>query len=185
MITAVWSDSLWGLRKTVLATNFEESDRAIAADGMTKSLVSLPPWWVSAPKLCVWVAAWQRSRRCSQNLCRPFLSRERVIYYLIIYAAQFFPYQECNSCNPHSLSEWGCSWHWTRSGDLLASDHSCKVWRRYVSLWMRTCSSTVILFHDAITACNQNWRGGGLPLIGQTKPLMAFNSAFVCAIYML
>ena len=33
---------------------------------------------------------------CSQNLCRPFLSLKRVIYYLIIYAAQFFPYQECN-----------------------------------------------------------------------------------------
>ena len=27
VITAVWSESLWGLRKTVLATNFEESDR--------------------------------------------------------------------------------------------------------------------------------------------------------------
>ena len=42
-ITAMWSESLWGLHKTVLATNVEESDRAMAADGMTKALVSLPP----------------------------------------------------------------------------------------------------------------------------------------------
>ena len=39
---AVWSESLWGLRKTVLATNVEESDRAMAADGTTKALVSPP-----------------------------------------------------------------------------------------------------------------------------------------------
>ena len=51
MITAVWSESLWGLRKTVLATNVEESDRAMAADSTTKALVSPPPRCVSAPKL--------------------------------------------------------------------------------------------------------------------------------------
>ena len=28
---AVWSESLWGLRKTVLATNVEDSDQAMAA----------------------------------------------------------------------------------------------------------------------------------------------------------
>ena len=39
MITAVWSESLCGLHKTVLATNVEESNRAMAADGMTKALV--------------------------------------------------------------------------------------------------------------------------------------------------
>ena len=57
-ITPVWSESLWGLRIAVLATNFEKSDRAMAADGTTKAVVSLQPWWVSAPKLCGWVAAW-------------------------------------------------------------------------------------------------------------------------------
>ena len=36
-ITAVWSESLWGL---VLV---EDSDRAMSADSMTKALVSLPP----------------------------------------------------------------------------------------------------------------------------------------------
>ena len=41
-ITAVWSESLWGLRKTVLATNDEESGRAMAADCTTKVLVSPP-----------------------------------------------------------------------------------------------------------------------------------------------
>ena len=40
---AVWSESLWGLRKTVLATNVKERDRAMAADGTTKALVSPPP----------------------------------------------------------------------------------------------------------------------------------------------
>ena len=43
VITAMWSESLWGLRKTVLATNVEESDRAMAADGTTKALASPPP----------------------------------------------------------------------------------------------------------------------------------------------
>ena len=33
-ITDVWSETLWGLRKTVLATNVEESDRAMVADGL-------------------------------------------------------------------------------------------------------------------------------------------------------
>ena len=42
MITAVWSESLWALCKTVLTTNVEESDRAMAADGLTKALVSPP-----------------------------------------------------------------------------------------------------------------------------------------------
>ena len=37
----MWSESLWGLRKTVLATNVEDSDRAMAADGTAKALVSL------------------------------------------------------------------------------------------------------------------------------------------------
>ena len=32
------SESLWGLRKTVLAANVEDSDRAMAADGTTKAL---------------------------------------------------------------------------------------------------------------------------------------------------
>ena len=36
---AAWSESLWGLRKTVLATNVEGSDRTMAADGTTKALV--------------------------------------------------------------------------------------------------------------------------------------------------
>ena len=31
--------SLWGLRKAVLATSVEESDRAMATDGTTKALV--------------------------------------------------------------------------------------------------------------------------------------------------
>ena len=37
--------------RAVLATNFEESDTAMAADGTTKTLVSPPPRRVSAPKL--------------------------------------------------------------------------------------------------------------------------------------
>ena len=37
-IAAVWSESLWGLRRTVLATNVEDTDRAMAADGTTKRL---------------------------------------------------------------------------------------------------------------------------------------------------
>ena len=42
MITAVWSESLWGLRQAALATNVEESNRAMAADDTTKALVSPP-----------------------------------------------------------------------------------------------------------------------------------------------
>ena len=38
----MWPESLWGLRKTVLATNVEENDRAMAADSTTKALVSPP-----------------------------------------------------------------------------------------------------------------------------------------------
>ena len=42
-ITPVRSESLWGLRKScVLAMNFEESDRAMAANGTTNALVSPP-----------------------------------------------------------------------------------------------------------------------------------------------
>ena len=37
-VTAVWSETLWGLRKAVLATNVEESDRGMAADDTTKCL---------------------------------------------------------------------------------------------------------------------------------------------------
>ena len=37
------SESLLGLRKTVLATNVEENDQAMAADDTTKALVSPPP----------------------------------------------------------------------------------------------------------------------------------------------
>ena len=37
------SEPLWGLRKTVLATNVEESDRAMAANSTTKVLISPPP----------------------------------------------------------------------------------------------------------------------------------------------
>ena len=37
--------------RAALATNFEESDRAVAADGTTNALVSPPPRRVSPPKL--------------------------------------------------------------------------------------------------------------------------------------
>ena len=57
-ITAVWSESLWALRMTVLATNVEENDRAMAADGTTKAIVSPSPRWVSPQLLCGCVTAW-------------------------------------------------------------------------------------------------------------------------------
>ena len=69
----------------------------------TKALVSPPPRWVSAQLLYVFVSAWQRSRRCGQNLCSPFLWAVRLFtlhWIRLDYAAQFFPYQECN----HSLA---------------------------------------------------------------------------------
>ena len=56
--------------RAVLATNFKESDWAMAADGTTKALVPSPRW-VSAPKLYSEDSAWKRSWWCSQNLCRP------------------------------------------------------------------------------------------------------------------
>ena len=40
-ITAVWSESLWALRK--ICTKVEESARAMAADSTTIALVSPPP----------------------------------------------------------------------------------------------------------------------------------------------
>ena len=77
--------------RAVLATKLEESARAMAADGTTKVLVSPPPRWVSAPNCTVGSLHDKRSWQCNQNLCRPFLSSQTLDY-----AAQFFPYQECN-----------------------------------------------------------------------------------------
>ena len=39
MIRAVGSESLWAFVRAVLATNIQESDRAIVVDGKTKALV--------------------------------------------------------------------------------------------------------------------------------------------------
>ena len=91
-ITAVWSESLWALRMTVLATNVEENDRAMAADGTSKALVSPSPRWVSPQLLCGCVTAWWRSRWCSQNLCRPFLRAVRFDYLFRLFTRHNFLY---------------------------------------------------------------------------------------------
>ena len=55
--------------------------------------------------LYVWINAPQQSRWCSQNLRRPFLLWGYLINYIRLdYAAQFFPYQECNYITWHSKS---------------------------------------------------------------------------------
>jgi len=45
----------------------------MAADKKTKALITPVPRRVSAPKVYVWVNAWQWSRWYSQNLCRPLV----------------------------------------------------------------------------------------------------------------
>jgi len=89
--------------------------RAMAINGKTKVLRT-PPLrrlrWVSAQLLYVWVNARWRSRRCSQNLHRPFLWAVRFDYLSTLitlrYVEQFFPYQECNV--PMSTSRRGPGW---------------------------------------------------------------------------
>ena len=104
-ITAVWSESLWGLRKTVLATNVKESDQAMAADGTTKAFY-LHQQGEFQHQNCT-VGTVHDSDH--EGALRIFvcLSLERVIYIILYYTAQFFPYQECNM---YRLYPWpaGC-----------------------------------------------------------------------------
>jgi len=93
---------------------------AMANNGETKGLIIPPSRCVSAQLLYDCVTAWHRSRRCSQNLCSPFLRAVRLFtlinyitrhnfsplpevqlhYITLYYAAQFFPYPEFQ----HNLS---------------------------------------------------------------------------------
>ena len=66
------------------------------------ALVNPPPRWVSATKFNVLVSTRERSRRYSQNLCRTLLVK-RYLFICIIYASQFFPYQECNNVPYHLI----------------------------------------------------------------------------------
>ena len=67
--------------RAMQATEIEESAWAMAADGMTKALVSPPPRWVSPQLYC--------------GVVRISVDLSCVLWGLISYAAQFFPYQEC------------------------------------------------------------------------------------------
>jgi len=51
-------------------------------DWNTKVLIppDPPPRWVSAPKSYIWVIAQWQSQRCSQKLCRPFISTQTITY---------------------------------------------------------------------------------------------------------
>jgi len=109
-ITTMWAESSWAIPESCAARIMRSSD---GDNGETKGLITPPSKWVSAQLLYVCVTAWWRSRRSSQNLCSPFLRAVRLFIYIIYiiyitrhnfsptwsvidYAAQFFPYQECN-----------------------------------------------------------------------------------------
>ena len=64
-ITTMWADSSWAFPESYTAGSCA---RAMANNGETKGLITPPPKWVSAQFLYVCVAAWWRSRGCSQNL---------------------------------------------------------------------------------------------------------------------
>ena len=97
MITAVWSECLWGLRIAVLATNVEERSSNGGRRHDKSTCISTTKVSFSTILFCGCVTASWQSWRCSQNLCRPFQSIvKRLLFTLFIYAAQFFPYQECN-----------------------------------------------------------------------------------------
>jgi len=69
-ITTMWAEPSWAFPESYTAGSCA---RAMADNGETKGLIPPPPKWVSAQLLYVCVTAWWRSRRCSQNLCSPFL----------------------------------------------------------------------------------------------------------------
>ena len=69
------------------------------SNGDQQGLRTPPSRWVSSQLLYVWVGAWRRSRRCSQNRRRPFLRAVRLftLRHQLHYVEQFFPYQEFNN----------------------------------------------------------------------------------------
>ena len=97
-ITTMWTESSWAFPESYTADDSWIVRSSDGGHGETKGLISPPPKWVSAQLLYVWVNARWRSRWCSQNLRRPFLQAGRFDYLFnyLHYAAQFFPYQECN-----------------------------------------------------------------------------------------
>ena len=80
----------------------KQGARAMVVNRNTKALITPPPRWVSATKFNVLVSTRERSRRYSQNLCRTLLVK-RYLFICIIYASQFFPYQECNNVPYHLI----------------------------------------------------------------------------------
>ena len=89
--------------KAILLTTVRSVAWAMADNGKTKGLRTLPPRWVSVRFLYVRVSAWWRSHWCSQNLHRSFLWALRFfIYTTLHYIAQFSLYQECNFLNSES-----------------------------------------------------------------------------------
>ena len=119
VITTMWTESSWAFPESYLLMTVGSRARAMSINGKTKTIRTPPLRWVSAQLLYVWVSAQWRSQWCSQNLRRPFLRAVRfdnLINYIKLrwttfplphYAAQFFPYRECNMCDRVDLVNCG------------------------------------------------------------------------------
>ena len=89
----MWSGSLWGLRKTVLATNVEESDRAMVSDGTTKALHHQGEF---QHQNCTVGTVHDSDHEGVVRIFVRHSYHSNELFTLINYAAQFFLYQECN-----------------------------------------------------------------------------------------
>jgi len=80
-VTAWWQSQQYGQNLWAFAESYTANDsrmgRSILVTMMdnrkTRGFRILPPRWVSAKLLYIWVSARRWLRRCSQNLHRPFL----------------------------------------------------------------------------------------------------------------
>ena len=104
--------------------------RAMAINGKTKALRTLPPRWVSAQLLYVLVNVRRRSRWCSQNLRRPFLQAVRFLYLYYITWHNFSPTRSVIACvwvtNGHHLTTANMGFTHARPiTRIYKFDHSC------------------------------------------------------------
>ena len=105
----------------------EVSARAIAANVKTKALITPAPRQVSAPKMYVWISTQQQSQWHSQNLCRPLLSSQTLIIYIIYITHHNFLYTQSVICSTISLYQ-ECKYVPRNLGICAISRLCCAFW---------------------------------------------------------
>jgi len=69
---------LWSARASSSNGKNRWAMKKSKSNGGQQELRTPSPRWVSSQLLYIWVSAWRRSWRCSQNCCRPFLRAMRL-----------------------------------------------------------------------------------------------------------